>query len=94
MSEQQSYTVYALESESNGMLYIGFTEDVTRRLREHNAGKSKFTKGYRPWKLVYTEVVIGRDEARNREKYLKTSSGKKWLKEILKDGPIVQGIPA
>ncbi len=87
MSEEKSYTVYALESEKNGMLYIGFTEDVDRRLREHNAGKSKFTKGYRPWKLVYTEVIYTREEARRREKYLKSTTGKRWLKTKLNITP-------
>ena len=87
MSEEKSYTVYALESEKNGMLYIGFTEDVDRRLREHNAGKSKFTKGYRPWKLVYTEVIYTRKEARRREKYLKSTTGKRWLKTKLNKTP-------
>jgi len=74
------YIVYALKSELNGMIYVGFTANVERRLKEHNTGKSKFTKGYRPWKVVYSEKVESRIEARRREKYLKRGVGKEWLK--------------
>ena len=50
--------------------------DLERRLKEHNAGKSKFTKAYLPWKFIYTEFIGERNEARAREKYLKSGVGK------------------
>ena len=72
--------VYVLQSEKDGTFYVGMTKDVLNRLKEHNAGKSKFTKGHRPWKLVYEEAAENWEEGRKREKYLKSATGKKWLK--------------
>lgn len=87
MIGQKTYTVYALRSELNGMVYVGFSDNLERRLKEHNAGKSKFTKGYRPWSLVYSELVNSRLEARQREKYLKSGVGKEWLKDKIRQAP-------
>ena len=47
------YFVYILESEKDGRLYKGQTVDINTRVKEHNSGKTKSTKGYKPWKLVY-----------------------------------------
>jgi putative endonuclease len=55
------------------------TEDLERRLKEHNAGKSKFTSGHRPWELIYFEEAETAPEARIREKYLKSAAGKRFL---------------
>ena len=57
------------------------TENVQRRFIEHNAGKTKSTKGFRPWILVFTEEFDSRELARNREKYLKSGIGKELIKE-------------
>jgi len=77
------YFVYILESEIDGRLYKGQTSDIEKRLTEHNSGKSKSTKGYKPWKLVYFETFETRDEALLREKYFKTGSGREFLKDLL-----------
>ena len=74
------YFVYVLESEIDGRLYKGQTSDVEKRLTEHNSGKTKSTKGYKPWKLVYFEKFETRDEAVLREKFFKTGSGRELLK--------------
>ena len=71
-----SFKVYVLESERDGIWYVGFTEDIVRRLKEHNTGKSKFTSGHLPWKIIYFESIDNRLEARKREKYLKSAAGK------------------
>jgi predicted GIY-YIG superfamily endonuclease len=55
-----------------------------RRLHDHNRGKNRFTKGHLPWKIIYTEQHPDWVTARVREKYLKTSAGKRWLKEYLR----------
>ena len=52
--------VYALQSLEFDQFYVGMTKDVEIRLKEHNAGKSKYTKSYRPWKLVYKEECVVR----------------------------------
>ena len=77
-----SFNVYVLQSEKSGILYTGFTENLNRRIHEHNTGKSKFTSGHMPWKIIYTEVVDNRLEARKREKYLKSATGKRFLKKL------------
>jgi len=69
-----------LKSELDGRLYKGYTEDLLQRLKEHNSGKSKSTKGYKPWKIVYFEEFITQHEALSREKYFKTGSGREYLK--------------
>ena len=58
-------------------------KDITNREKEHNAGKTKSTKGYRPWRLVYSEDIGDRKAARDKEKYYKTGSGKEKLKKLL-----------
>jgi putative endonuclease len=51
------YFVYILESETDGRHYKGQTSDIDKRVKEHNSGKTKSTKGYMPWKLVYFENI-------------------------------------
>ena len=75
------YLVYVLRSEKDGRFYVGMTNDIIRRLKEHNAGKSKSTKGFTPWILVFTETLPSREEARKREKYLKSGVGKEYIKD-------------
>jgi len=77
------YYVYALFSEDHDRIYIGFTAKVGRRVGEHNSGEVKSTKHYLPWILFYVEEFPTRFLARSREKRLKTSFGRKYLREIL-----------
>ncbi len=77
------YIVYVIKSKVDGRLYVGFTENLERRLKEHNAGKTKSTKGYIPWTLVFQEEVNERSLARKREKYLKSGCGKEFIKNII-----------
>ena len=60
-------TVYAIVSELNGTIYVGIALDADKRLKEHNAGKSRFTKRYRPWKTIYREVQPDWISARKKE---------------------------
>ena len=75
------FFVYIIRSETDGRFYVGFSEDIERRLYEHNIGKTFSTKGYRPWKLFFTEAYATRAEARDREVYLKSGVGKEFIKE-------------
>ena len=70
------YSVYVLRSLSSGKHYVGMATDVEARLKEHNRGKSRFTKGHIPWELLYAEEVGAAALARKGEKYLKTAAGK------------------
>ena len=78
------YFVYILKSEIDGRLYKGQTADIEKRLIEHNSGKTKSTKGYRPWKVVHFETFDSREAAVLREKYFKTGIGREFLKQKLK----------
>jgi putative endonuclease len=74
------YFVYILQSSKDNKYYVGMTNDVNRRLKEHNAGLQKSTKARRPFKLVYKECCASRKEARIKEKQLKSG----YLREARK----------
>jgi len=76
-------TLYVIRSEINSELYVGMTMNLNNRLKEHAAGKNRYTKGLRPWKLVHTEEYENWEQARKQEKYYKTGSGKEKLKAKL-----------
>lgn len=67
-----------------GEHYIGFTTDLRKRLIEHNQGESFSTKRSQ-WRCIYYEATIESSDARRREKYFKTSQGRRLLKRRLKD---------
>ena len=75
---------YVLQSLKNWNLYVGYTTDLRKRLKEHNQGLNQSTKPYRPWKLIYYEACLDREDAKRREDYLKTSQGQRLLKRRLK----------
>lgn len=77
------FIVYVLKSEVNGRLYIGQTQNLVLRLKEHNAGKTKSIKPYIPYKVIYIEQLESRIEAVKREKYLKSGSGREFLRKTL-----------
>ena len=79
-------TVYVIESLKDGTWYTGMSLNVNKRLKEHNQGKNRFTKGHMPWKIIYTENLPDWASARIREKYLKTAAGKIWLRKKLHGG--------
>ena len=69
------YYIYILVSEK-GKTYIGYSSNLDRRLKEHNEGKSKSTRGQK-WKLVYYEAFRDELDARERERKLKQRGGTK-----------------
>ncbi len=77
------YSVYVLRSSIRPYLYVGITNNLERRVKQHQDGKEQTTRSYRPFLLVYTEHFSTRQEARDKEKYLKSGSGKEWLKNYL-----------
>ena len=76
------YFVYAIKSELGGRIYVGMCGNTEVRLKEHNAGKTRSTKGFRPWRMIYRETVADRVAARKKEKYLKSGIGKTFLKSL------------
>lgn len=79
------YYVYVLLSLKDKNFYVGYTDNLKRRLKEHQEGKVKSTKNRRPLRLVYFEVCLNQQDATHREKYLKTSWGKRYIKNRLKN---------
>jgi len=75
--------VYVLQNKQRHW-YTGSTRDLRKRILRHNAGKNKSTKYGIPWKLIYCEISLNKEDARRREKYLKSGMGKKYLKNRLK----------
>lgn len=65
------YYIYVLKSVLNSSLYIGITNNLERRLKEHNDGDSLYTKKYRPWVCIYIEGYFSEEDAKTREKNLK-----------------------
>ena len=62
------FWIYVLKSDADGACYIGSTKDIEKRLRRHNQGEYRYTKGHRPWKLIYKEVANSRSEVIKRER--------------------------
>lgn len=82
--ELDDYFVYVLQSESNKRWYTGYTNNLRKRLQQHHGDKSGYTKHRGPYTLIYYEVSFNEDDARAREKYLKTGMGKRYLRNRLK----------
>ena len=73
------YYVYAISSLCRNYIYVGLTDNVARRLKQHNKGYNRSTKPYAPYELLFTQVCVDRAEARQLEKYYKSGCGKEYL---------------
>ena len=79
------YYVYVLENQKDQSFYIGFTEDLKRRIAEHLEKRGGRTTRLKDgWKLIYYESYLNKDDAIGREKFLKGGSGRKYLYKQLK----------
>ncbi len=74
--------VYVLKSLKDGKRYVGMTDNIARRLGEHNNGYVTSTAPRRPFELTYSEEVPNRQVAREREKYMKSAAGRKYLLKV------------
>jgi len=63
-------------------IYVGMTENLDERLERHNKGYVRSTKRFAPFKLIYSEICESGQQARDREKYIKSTSGKRFLKSL------------
>jgi putative endonuclease len=73
------FTVYILYSKSFDRYYVGYTNDIERRISEHNRKKHKFTDAGIPWILVHSENFISKKEAMMREKFIKAQKSKQFI---------------
>jgi len=79
------YYVYVLRSLKDYNFYVGYTEDLKKRKMKHDKGLVVSTKHRRPLLLVYYEACLNQQDALHREKYLKSSWGKRYLKTRMKN---------
>jgi putative endonuclease len=78
------FYVYVLRSTKDSKWYIGFTHDLRKRFKEHNNGTSTYTKGRGPFELIYYEAYRNGEDARSREKQIKSGQGRAYLKQRMK----------
>lgn len=76
------FFIYILLSKKDKNFYVGFTQDVEKRLLEHNSGKVRSTKNRTPFIIVHVEEYKTKEEAIKREKYLKGKGGIKFKKNL------------
>lgn len=79
------YFVYILQSKKDSNFYVGCTNDLRKRLEEHNAGRVYSTKFRKPFDLIYYEAYRNKNDAFLREKFFKTGWGRNYLKRALKN---------
>lgn len=79
-----AFIVYIIQSKKTGRYYIGYTENLVNRLRQHNNGATKSTQSQRPWKLVYQESYPNKRSAGERERQIKSYHGGEAFKKLIK----------
>lgn len=79
------FYTYVLRSIKEHKFYTGQTDDLERRLQEHNSSKGQYSKRFQPWKIVYSEQFDTKEEAIKRERYFKSAAGRCWLKKNIRE---------
>ena len=75
------FYVYLISSVKDKNWYTGYTQDLQKRILEHNQGRNLSTKNRGPFKLLYYEACLNEQDAKAREKYLKSGCGREWIKQ-------------
>jgi putative endonuclease len=81
MIDHPVITLYVLKGE-NGKRYVGITNDLSRRLKEHRGGRSKGSQVLGDFVVLHTEEYVNYKSARKREKFLKSGQGRLWLNKF------------
>lgn len=76
--------VYVLLSQKDGKKYIGYSTDLRVRILQHVKGYVSSTKYRRPLSLIYYEACLSEEDAKRREKYLKTTGGRRFIAKRLR----------
>ena len=77
-----NFYIYAIVSLIDNRIYVGMSQNVEQRIREHNAGKVSSTKHFVPWVNFFTQFAGNATEAGKLEKYYKSAAGKRRLRKI------------
>jgi len=80
------YTVYIIYSDKIDKYYIGFSSDVSDRIKKHNRKSKGFSSLGRPWVILYTESFENKRDAMVREKQLKNWKNRDRLEALIKAG--------
>jgi putative endonuclease len=80
------YFVYILYSEKLGKYYIGHTNNLERRLFEHNIGHEKYTRSGLPWKVMYSKIYSDKKEALGEEMRIKKRKSRKYILKLISEG--------
>jgi putative endonuclease len=80
------FYTYVLRCEKTKTFYTGTTNNLTKRLGQHNSGEVYSTKNKFPIRIVYVEACLSKGDAYRRERYLKTGMGKRYIKNRLRGG--------
>ena len=78
-----SYCVYIIYSEKLDRYYVGYSENITIRLEQHNKGLSAFTAKVSDWKIVYQKSFPTRQQAHQREKKIKSKKSRKYIQWLI-----------
>ncbi len=82
--------VYILKSLKDSTYYVGYTADLEARIKTHNKGKNKYTKGHIPYELLHSEAFENIKEAKIKEKKIKNKGAKRYLEILSSPAPMVQ----
>ena len=77
------FFTYVMISEHDNKLYVGLTNNLVRRVKEHHNGVVASTANRRPLRLIYYEACLHEEDALKREKYFKTGFGRRFLRNCL-----------
>jgi len=80
------FYVYILQSEKDQRTYVGYTNNLKQRLREHNKGSVRTTRNRRPLRLIFSENYNSKEQAEKREVYWKSGAGRRKLKKFWDGG--------
>ena len=83
MSQGAMFILYILYSESLDRYYVGYTNNIERRIYEHNRIKHKYTDIGIPWNLVYSETYSSKKEAMSRERFIKNKKSKQFIIDLI-----------
>ena len=83
-TSQVFFYAYILQSLADWDNYIGYTSNLRKRVEEHQKGQSFATRFRRPFRLIYYEACLDQDDAKQREKYLKSTTGRRFLAKRLR----------
>ncbi|MEK9180232.1 MAG: GIY-YIG nuclease family protein [Patescibacteria group bacterium] len=75
------FYVYILKSLKSRKSYTGHTDNLKRRIVQHNSGLGAYSHKFAPWELIHRELFDSQEDAIKREKYLKSAVGRKWIKK-------------